>query len=124
MTHTRFSPRNIGLLFACALVCVLNAFLVSLTSGFGTDPVRDFRTFAAAIVLYISLLSVPFCLALFRWSGVAAKAMWIVTLCCSVLILIAAQDLLFFVFPLLLQSVLAGLVDSGSRVNSDVQNPE
>jgi uncharacterized membrane-anchored protein YitT (DUF2179 family) len=117
MTHTRYSSRNLALLVAGAVLCAINAVFVSLTAGFATDPVRDFGTFSAAFVLYASLLSVPLYLILWRWSGLAATGMWIVTGCSFLLILIGASHLIVLVFPLFLLSLLAQCVHSGSRIS-------
>ena len=116
MTHTAYSRRNIVLLLTGAVLCLLNTTFVALTAGFATDPVHDSHTLSAAILLYVSLLSVPAYLALWRWSGIAARAMWTLSGCSLVLILIGASHYLVFLVPLVLLSILAESVHTESRV--------
>ena len=115
MTHTCYSPRNVTLLVIGAVLCLVNAMFVSLTAGFAIDSVRSARTFFAEAVLYLSILSVPLYLTLWRWSGFAARGMWAVTACSFIIVLVGGSHLLVLVLPLLLLSLRAELVHSGSR---------
>jgi hypothetical protein len=82
MTITRYSMKNIILLVAAGLVSLFNTFLVSMTAGFATDPVHDFRSGAQVCFLYLAILALPIYLLMFRWCSVGAIAMWSVTIVC------------------------------------------
>jgi hypothetical protein len=87
MTHTRYSATKIILLVAGALIALFNTFLVVMTAGFGADPVHDFRSFAAACLLDLALLSAPLYLIALRWSGVSCVGTWGVT--CALITLVS-----------------------------------
>lgn len=75
MTYTRYSKSNIILLLAGFCVCILVAFLASMTAGFAADPVHDFKTLATVLLLYLAVLTVPIYGMMFRWSSLGSIAM-------------------------------------------------
>ena len=83
------------------------------------ESTRNFHNLALLTLLFISLLSVPLYLALFRWSGFASKALWAITAGSLAIVLVESQYLGFLI-PLVLLSIIGNLVNSGSH---DLRRP-
>jgi hypothetical protein len=117
MTHTRYSRSNIVLLVAGTLVCIFIAFLAVMTAGFATDPVHDFRSFAAVCLLYLALLAVPVHLVMFRWSGVGSIGMWGITSSYFLLALLAGilPHLVGLLVLLAIEALICESIKSASR---------
>jgi hypothetical protein len=122
MTNTRYSRSNIVLLVAGTLVCIFIAFLASMTAGFATDPVHDFRSFAAVCLLYLALLAVPIYLLMFRWSSVGSIGMWSITASYFVLGLLAGilPHLMGLLVLLVIEALICESIKSTSRRESQL----
>jgi hypothetical protein len=127
MTHTRYSTTNILLLSAGALVSLFSTFLVSLTAGFASDSVRDFKSLAQASFLWFAILTLPTYLVTLRWIQIGSAAMWIIAVTCllialssSIFLRLGGEVLLLFVNAFIFRAVYAG---SRTEVASNSTTP-
>jgi hypothetical protein len=117
MTHTRYSRPNIVLLIAGGLVCLFIVFLTSMTAGFATEPIHDFKSVAAVCLLCLCMSAVPFYLVMFRWSGVGSIGMWCITLSYFLLALVAGilPHLMGLLVLLAIEALICESIKAGSR---------
>jgi hypothetical protein len=117
MTHTRYSRPNIALIVAVALVCLFIVFLTSMTAGFATDPIHDFKSLAAVCLLYVVNSAVPIYFVMFRWSGAGSMGMWCITLLYFLLALVAGvlSHLAGLLVLLAIEALICESVKLGSR---------
>ena len=115
MTHTRYSPGNVALLFMAGLVSLFITFLAVMTAGFGADPVHDYQSFAVACLVLIALLSTPLWLIMLRWSSVGYFGAWSVTACWALICLVLGMRFSGLVVLLAIQSLISGAIHSRSK---------
>jgi hypothetical protein len=94
-----------------------------MSAGFVADPVHDFRSFAFAAYLLLSLLLIPIYLIMFRWCSIGSLAMWCLFGSCLVALV---AGLFFqglgFLIPLFIEALIFGAINSRSHVELNLEN--
>ena len=84
---TVYTAKSVLLIFALGLLCLFTTFIVVMTFGFAIDQPHGFRNWSGTLALLTSLLTVPAFLIGLRWSGIAHRVMWGITILCCVFLL-------------------------------------
>ena len=120
MTHTRYSPANIFLLVAGALVALFCTFLASLTAGFAAEFVPRFSGYMTVCFFYTALVCGLAYLVMLRWCSVGSTALWIIVILCFAFGLLSGNFLHYggIIILLLLEALICQAICSGSKKES------
>ena len=107
--HTRYTTGNVVMLAVGVVVCGIAIPLTGMIFGFGENPLKGLQLWCMNLAVLTVVLALPAFVAAFRWPGVSAIAMWVLTALRVIFAIVAG------VFGMLFLPILAlGLVSAFS----------